>query len=185
MNDVHVPKSNFVIFRGIRKIFYPSLKEVMSQSDLTRVHCNLKYATSFEEKILGSTCDVEVVVDIVSGQTQATIGMRSFLRASPVFSISIEDLVDLGKALQKLQSQAKLLTGLLAGASEHQLNFSAGGATLIVVHPKNKDPRFSLAVGSFSREGSLKELPEKEINDAVLRVQGLMAQVTGKVASNR
>ena len=58
----------------------------------------LKYATSFDEKLLGTGCDVEVVIEIESGEVSAVIAMRQFLRSSPIFRISDVDLAAMSDA---------------------------------------------------------------------------------------
>lgn len=50
----------------------------------------IKYATSFDEKLLGVGC--EVVVDIESSVAQACVEMRSFLRSTPAIRITLENL---------------------------------------------------------------------------------------------
>ena len=98
----------------------------------------LKYATSFDEKILGVGCDVEVVVDLDSGEASATVAMRQFLRSGPAFRIGAKDLASIAAAVKAAKDRVGLLESLAEGALDHQLNYSSGGASLIVVHPKGK-----------------------------------------------
>ena len=44
----------------------------------------LKYATTFDEKLFGVRCDVDIVVNLDTGESFASLGMRPFLRSSPV-----------------------------------------------------------------------------------------------------
>ncbi len=145
----------------------------------------LKYATSFDEKLLGVGCDVEVVVDIESGTAQAFVEMRSFLRSTPAFRITLEDLNSVSAAIKSARSNAKLLESLPGEATDHQLNFFGGGATLIVVQPKGKSARFTLSIGSFSREGDLDTLTDKEIAETVAKVESLKAKVIAKVGAGK
>lgn len=145
----------------------------------------LKYATSFDEKLLGVGCDVEVVVDIESGIAQASVEMRSFLRSTPAFRIALEDLLSVSAAIKNARASVKLLESLVGNATAHQLNYSGGGATLIVVQPKGKNARFTLSIGSFAREGDLDALSDKEIVEAVARVESLKSKVIAKVAAGK
>lgn len=145
----------------------------------------IKYATTFDEKLLGIGCDVEVVVDIESGAAQACIEMRSFLRSTPAFRITHENLQAVSEAVKNARTSAKLLDNLVDDASSHQLNFSAGGANLIVVKPKGKNARFTLSIGSFAREGDLNALTDNEIAGAVAKVENLKAKVLAKVIAGR
>jgi hypothetical protein len=145
----------------------------------------MKYATSFDEKLLGAGCDVEVVVDLESGVAQACLEMRSFLRSTPAFRITLEDMQSVSAAIKSARTNAKLLESLVGDATAHQLNYSAGGATLIVVHPKGKNARFTLSIGSFAREGELDALTDKEIADAVAKVESLKAKVVAKVVAGK
>ena len=67
------------------------------------------------------------------------------------------------------------------GSQDHQLNFGSGGASLIVVHPQGKKPRFVLTIGMFNREGELSQLSSKELEDAINRVNTLRKLVSDKV----
>ncbi len=145
----------------------------------------MKYATSFDEKLLGVGCDVEVVVDIESGAAQACVEMRAFLRSTPAFRITLESLQSISEAIKSARTSAKLLESLVGDATAHQLNYSSGGATLIVVHPKGKNARFTLSIGSFAREGELDALTDKEIADAVAKVESLKAKVVAKVVAGK
>jgi len=73
------------------------------------------------------------------------------------------------------------LQHLMDGATDHQLNFMAGGASLVVVHPKEKKARYVLSIGSFTREGELEKLSDKEVAEAVEVVERLVARVRAKV----
>lgn len=145
----------------------------------------MKYATSFDEKLLGVGCDVEVAVDIESGAAQACVEMRAFLRSTPAFRITLESLQSISEAIKSARTSAKLLESLVGDATAHQLNYSSGGATLIVVHPKGKNARFTLSIGSFAREGELDALTDKEIADAVAKVESLKAKVVAKVVAGK
>ena len=59
--------------------------------------------------------------------------------------------------------------------SDHQLNYSSGGASLIVVHPKGKSARFVLTIGLFNQEGGIDSLSSVEIDATVKRVDELKA----------
>ena len=58
----------------------------------SRLTSGLNYATTFEERLLGVKCDVEVVVELSSGDTSVVAAMRQALRSSPVCHISIDTL---------------------------------------------------------------------------------------------
>ena len=139
------------------------------------------YETCFDEKLLGIGCNVKIIIDINSGSAEAYVEMRSFLRSTPDFRITLEDLKSISEAIKNVKRNANLLEDLVAGATTHKLNYSCGGAMLIVVHPKEKVARFTLSIGYFSREGALDALPDKEILDAVAKIEKLKSAVTEKL----
>ena len=143
----------------------------------------LKYATTFDKKILGVGCDVEVVVDIESGEASATVAMRQFLRSSPASRIDAEDLSAIAAVVKSVRGRVGLLDSTVDGATDHQLNYSSGGATLVVVHPKGRPPRFVLTIGMFNKEGEIDSLSADEIDAAVKRVTQLKELVRAKSAS--
>ena len=143
----------------------------------------LKYATSYEEKLLGRGCDVEVTVDVETGAATAIVAMRELLRHIPAFRISVEDLAAIASIVKTTHARARLLDDLIDGAKTHQLNYSRGGATLIVVHPKGKAARFVLTIGSFNREGDLDKLSDHEISSTVRRVEELKDKTRAKVVA--
>lgn len=145
----------------------------------------LKYATSFDEKILGIGCDVDVTVDVETGEASATIAMRQFLRSSPAFKISADELSAIGDVVKKARASLPLLEDFIDGSQDHQLNYSSGGASLIIVHPKGKPARFVLNIGMFNKEGVMDELSSEEIDAAVKRVGELTAMVKAKLASKK
>jgi len=141
----------------------------------------LQYATSFDEKLFGVGCDVEIVVDTESGDVQAVVAMRSFLRSTPAFRISVVDLIGIAKAIESATSRAKLLEQLIDDATDHQLNYSVGGAMLVVVHPKGKKARYTLHIGAFHREGEVDKLSASDITEALNKVEELTKKVRNKV----
>jgi hypothetical protein len=142
---------------------------------------NLKYAASFEEKLFGTTCDVEVVSDLVSGKVTATIAMRQILRSIPACRIGIEELEELLAAMKTAVARASLLAAQPVRALDHQLNWSSGVASLIVVHPPKKNPRYVLTIGSFNLEGDLSQMTFQEVANAIERVNALCKSVSEKV----
>lgn len=157
----------------------------MSCQDETRFNRGLKYATSFDEKLLGVGCDVEVTIDVESGESSAIIAMRQFLRSSPVFRISIENLASVAAAINSAKASASLLQNMVDGGMDHQLYYSVGGASLIVVQPKDRKARFVLAIGAFSREGDLDSLSDADVTGAVQKVDALKAKVRAKVMASK
>ncbi len=153
----------------------------MSSIQQKAVDTSLNYATTFDEKLLGVGCDVEIVVNTESGDAKATIAMRSFLRASPSFNMSLEELIGVVNAIQSAKSRAALLANLVGDATDHQLNYETGCATLIVVQPPKKKAFYTLSIGAFSREGELDTLSDAEVSAAVQRVESLKAMVCAKV----
>ena len=143
----------------------------------------LRYATSFELKLLGAKCDVEVVVDLGSQEASAIVSMRRLLSPSPAFRAAREDLAALSGCIRQARENAGLLDATTEGAQAHQLNCSCGGAVLIVVKPPGKPARYTLNVGLFHREGLLEELTSKEIDEAVEQVDALIARVLSKTKS--
>ena len=141
----------------------------------------LNYATTFEEKVLGVKCEVEVVVELSSGNSSVTAGMRQALRSSPACYLTIDTLEALLNCIKATHKNAKLLDDLAEAATDHQLNASVGGATLIIVKPPGKPARFTLTVGLFHREGKLEELSTKEIEAAIQTLSALRKRVLTKV----
>jgi len=139
------------------------------------------YETCFDEKLLGIRCNVKIIIDINSGDAEAYVEMRSFLRSTPDFRITLEDLKSISEAIKNVKGNANLLEHPVAGATTNKLNYSCGGAILIVVHPKEKVARFTLSIGYFSREGALEALPDKEILDAVAKIEKLKSAVMAKL----
>lgn len=140
-----------------------------------------RYATSFKEHLFEGKCDVEVVVDLIFKRASSVLSMSQFLSSRPVFAISLENLKHLLRAIQDIRSHAGLLGTLLPGATDHQLNCSTGGATVIVVHPPGKPARFTLSVGTFHREGILEELDVREIEEAISKIEALEKRVLEKL----
>ena len=140
-----------------------------------------RYATSFKEQLFGGKCDVEVVVDLTSRRTSSVLSMSQFLSSRPVFTISLEGLRLLSRAIQDIKSHKGLLNELLPGATDHQLNCSTGGATVIVVHPPGKPARFTLSVGTFHREGVLEELSVSDVEEAITKIEALEKRVLDKL----
>jgi hypothetical protein len=70
---------------------------------------------------------------------------------------------------------------MLKGASQHQLNLSVAGATLIAFQPPGKGPRFSMTLGVFHREGSWEDLPFKELESAIKEMESLEVRVVEKL----
>jgi hypothetical protein len=140
-----------------------------------------RYATSFKEQLFGGKCDVEVVVDLSSRRTSSLLSMNQFLSSRPAFTISLDGLRLLLRSIQDIKGYKGLLNELLPGATDHQLNCSMSGATVIVVHPPGKPARFTLSVGTFHREGALEELSVSEIEDAITKIAALEKRVLDKL----
>lgn len=139
---------------------------------------NLRYVASFEEKLLGSTCDVEVIVDLKTGQSTARIKMRELLRSMPACEFSIESLEELVEAISTASKSAKLLDDPPEGADDHQMNWSSGAASLVAVKPRKKKARFVLNIGRFNHEGELDQINSRQLVDALSRIQTLRKRVS-------
>lgn len=144
---------------------------------------SLKYAATFNEKLLGANCDVEVVVDLTTGESTATVAMWQMLRSMPACRINIESLEELLVALKSVSASAILLETRAGGVQDHQLNWRSGGASFIIVHPPGRKARYVLNVGTFNREGDLNQLSHQELTDAVDRVNTLRKSVGDNVAA--
>lgn len=140
-----------------------------------------RYAISFKEQLFGGKCDVEVVVDLTSRRASSVLSMSQFLSSRPVFTISLDDLRLLLRAIQHIKIHKGLLSELLPGATDHQLNCSTSGATLIVVHPPGKQARFTLSVGTSHREGVLEELSVGDVEEAITKIEALEKRVLDKL----
>ena len=149
----------------------------------TKFGPGLKYATSFDERLFEAGCDVDVVVDVETGEASATVAMRRFLGSTPAFRIADEELTAIAEVVKSVRSRAWLLDDTVEGAQSHQLNYSSGGATLTVVHPKGRPARFVLTIGLFNKEGKLDELSGEEIDVAVKRIEDLKGKTRAKVAA--
>lgn len=140
----------------------------------------LRYATLFEVQLLGAKCDVEVVVALSTQEASASVSMRQFFSASPVFRATRDDLAALSACIRQARENATLLEATADGAESHQLNCSCGGGVLVVVRPPGKPARYTLNVGLFQREGFLADLTSKEIDEAVAQMDVLVARVLAK-----
>lgn len=149
----------------------------------SRQQSSLNYATTFEQKLLGHKCDIEVVVDLSTGEASVVAGMRQALRSSPACHISLDTLERLAACIRDVGKNSRLLDRLVDEATDHQLNCSFGGGTLIVVKPPGKSARFTLTIGLFHREGSIEELSAKEVDDAISALDGLRKRVLTRVRS--
>jgi len=142
-----------------------------------------RYATSFSLRLLSARCEVDVVADLVTRQCSSTVSMLQALSTRPAFSISRENLWAFAKGAREICGNAALLTATVAGSTQHQLNLTVAGATLIVVQPAKHKARFALSVGMFHREGDLEELPIAELEAAVREMESLEARVSEKLAN--
>ncbi|HZM44030.1 MAG TPA: hypothetical protein VFC14_04310 [Burkholderiales bacterium] len=140
-----------------------------------------RYATSFSEKLFGMRCEVEVVVDLTSGQPTSHLSMMMLMSSRPVFVISLLDLRLIARAIQDLKHHASLLTSRPDEATDHQLNYCIGGASVILVQPSGKPARFTLSIGTFQREGVLAELDMREIEHAIARIETLEKRVLDRI----
>lgn len=150
------------------------------QNGSARAATGLRYATSFEAKLLGAKCDIEIVVDLSSQEASASVSMRQLLSPSPAFKATRDDFAALSSCIREARESAKLLDETAEGAQAHQLNCSCGGAVLIVVKPTGKPTRYTLNVGLFHREGLLEELTSDEIDEVIKQVDILIARVLAK-----
>ena len=157
----------------------------MGNQDNSAATQGLKYATRFDQKLLGTGCDVDVTVDLVSGQARAVVRMRALLRSSPAFEIALPDLKAVAAAIQTAKAKVKLLDALVDGADDHQFNYDQSGASLIVVKPPKKDAMAVLTIGSFNRECALADLSDKELTQAISTIEALVARVQGKLGAVR
>jgi len=139
------------------------------------------YATSFRDRLLEGKCDIEVVVDLEAGTATGILSMRQVLRSGPAFSISLDNLKAIAKTIKATKTNAFLLETLVPDATDHQLNWSCGGASMIVVQPKGSQARFTLSIGNYHREGVLSELNTKDIDTAVDKIKTRIEEVMTKV----
>ena len=150
------------------------------QEDLANARA-LKYATTFNQKILGVGCDVDVVVNLDSGDVNATVSMRPFLRSNPAFRIPLENLKAIANAVESAKANVKLLDDLAEGAGNHQLQYHYGGADLIVIKPPKKEAKAVLTIGAFSIESELGKMSIDEITKAISVCESLISKVKKKV----
>jgi hypothetical protein len=142
----------------------------------------LRYAATFKEKILGAGCDIDVSVDIGSKETVVFASMTRMLSSQPVFRISRDDLAALASCVKAAKERASILDRKAEGACDHQLNYSFGGATFIIVKPKSDKPAsYTLTIGLFHQEGLLEELSTTEFDQAVEKLDTLASRVKSKV----
>jgi len=142
-----------------------------------------RYATSFNERLFGVKCEVEIVLDLLTHAPSSVLSMTSALSSRPIFSISLENLKLLARAVADLKNNAKLLNALTGGATHHQLNCTIGGATAVVFQPPGKPARFTLTIGAFHRMGLLEELDTRDIDLAIRKIDDLQAAVVQKVVA--
>ncbi len=143
----------------------------------------LRYAVSFEEKIFGAKCSVEVAVDLASGETSVVVSMLRFLSPEPAFRITRDDLAGLASFIRTAKSRSSLLDERVEGSMNHQMDCSIGGASLITFKPIGKPARFNLSIGLFHQEGPLNELSAEEVDQAVAKLDSISAKVSKKAAA--
>lgn len=141
-----------------------------------------RYSTSFKEVLFGGRCEVEVTVDISTHAATSFLSMASLLGGRGSHSISLEDLKRFARTVSSMRSNAELLRTLVEDASDHQLNSSVAGATIIVVRPPGKPARFTFSIGALHREGVLEELDTQDLDEAIRRIESLQDRVVQKVA---
>lgn len=141
----------------------------------------LRYATTFEERIFGAKCNVEVIANIFSGESSIIVSMMQPLGREPAFRILRNDLAELSSCVKTARERARVLDEVAEGATDHQLNCSCGGAVLIVVKPPGKPARFTLSIGLFHQEGALANLSAQQIDEAVSRLDTLAEKVSKKI----
>lgn len=139
------------------------------------------YAVSFKEKYLGSTCDIEIEVDVKSKTAEAFLSMRSIFKSSPPFRVSRDQLYQLSSNIKLLSEKAALLESMPDGGEYQQLAYHSNGMSVVVVHPIGAVARYSLSIGSYSRSGLLGEMSSVEIDRALTRIDELIAIVLRKV----
>ena len=141
----------------------------------------LRYATTFDEKLLGVGCDVDIVVNLDTGEALSWVSMRPFLRSSPAFRISLDNLKAIRDAVNSAKSNAKLLESMADGAVDHQLQYHYGGASLTVVQRPLKAAKAVLTIGSFNLESDLGKLSIEDLNDAIATCESKMVKVIAKI----
>jgi len=140
-----------------------------------------KYATSFRRRFLGTSCDVDVVVDLVSFDTVVTIALKSVLSGRPVFAIMLDDIRILTNSLKVVRNSAALLESRVRDATDHQLNVSVAGAVAIVAKSPGKPAHYSLSIGSFHQEGELSELDLTDLDASIDEIDTLVRDTLAKV----
>jgi len=140
-----------------------------------------KYATSFRRRFLGTSCDVDVVVDLVSFDTVVTIALKSVLSGRPVFAIMLDDIRILTNSLKVVRNSAALLESRVRDATDHQLNVTVAGAVAIVAKSPGKPAHYSLSVGSFHQEGELSELDLTDLDASIDEIDTLVRDTLAKV----
>jgi len=140
------------------------------------------YATSFEEIVLGSKCKVEVIVDLSTKDYSVVTSMGRTLTAEPAFRIGLAELKQLLLSITQMKKSIKLLDELAPDAKGHQLNCTCGGATMVMTKQEKKDPRYSLTIGLFHKEGALKDFDYKELDEAIGKLEALANQVLKRIA---
>jgi hypothetical protein len=177
----------------------PDQEEAMSSNPTADATSSLKYATKFEERILGVECDVEVCADLSLESATVIAAMRQPLRSTPSCHISIEGLEELRASIHEAHVRAQLLEDLVDGARDHQLNCSCSIARLVVVKPRREEkfwerfwpspessrgrpPRFVLTIGEFHREGPLDQLSTSDVDAAIGIMDALRTRVLAKIA---
>jgi hypothetical protein len=140
-----------------------------------------KYATSFRRLFLGTSCDVDIVVDLVTFDTVVTIAMRSVLSGRPTFAIMLDDVRLLTNSLKVIRNSAALLESRVRDATDHQLNVSVAGAVAIVARAPGKPAHYSLSIGSFHQEGELSELDLKDLDASIDEIDVLVKETLAKV----
>jgi hypothetical protein len=148
--------------------------------DASNITANgLAYVATFKEKCFDEKCDVEVVTDVVTREAKVLVTWAPVFGTS--FQISIDDLQRLSVCVASAKAHADLLHESIPESLHHRLCCTIGGASLIVIHPKDKLARFALTIGTFHREGKLDALSSEAIDEVVARLEVLKLKVIAKI----
>lgn len=142
------------------------------------------YSVSFESRLFGGRCIVEVTVDLNTGQASSVLSMPSLLSAQPVFAISLEDLKAFAEGVQQLKARSRVLASLPNGAQDAWLKCLVGNATAVVFQPEGKPDQFTMNIGAYHRHGDLGTLDLAEIHTAIEKLTSFEKAALARVGSS-
>jgi hypothetical protein len=140
-----------------------------------------QFVVTFEERLFGGKCVIEVAIDLSTLTALSTLSMTSMFSERPVFTMPRADFNMFVAAIRRLQATAKKLSPAPEGSIASQLNCTVNAATAVIFQAEGKPVRYTLNIGNFSKAGELTEMDLGEIEEAIRKMDELEGRVLRQV----